>query len=61
MRHEGTAGGDIVEMRKIVALLRRVLRSAKQTRPRKAKPIYYLALVRVIVIVLCRSETRCRA
>lgn len=44
MRHEGTANGGIVETRKIVALLRKVITFRKQTRPGKAKPIYYRAL-----------------
>lgn len=33
--HEGTAGGGIVETRKIVALLRRILRSANRHVPER--------------------------
>ena len=49
VRHESTASGGIVEMRKIVVLL--VLRSANRHVPERAKPIYYRARV-IIAVVL---------
>lgn len=50
MRHGGTAGGGIVETRKIVALLRRVLRSANRHVPERRNQF-----------IIPRSRYRCRA